>query len=160
MLVSIDPGVKLAGVAVWDNNELTTAWLAKGKDWADLAGNILSDLYNRYPDSIRERFDLAIEKPKIYHQSKQKGDQRDIIELAMAVGAIVTCVAIEAKATIYEPHEWKGSTPKDIMIVRIKEQISPEEHTRITLPSAKSLRHNVFDAIGIGLHHLRKQRRK
>lgn len=162
MLVSIDPGVRLAGVACWDDGELTAAWLVRApKDggylpWEQIAISVVAEIADRQPPL---GMDLAIEKPQIYHQSKQRGDQGDLIDVALAVGAIAARFAMyQGGVTFtYLPQAWKGSAPKDVMVERIKRRLTPEEHARIDLPRAKSLRHNVWDAIGIGLHQLKRR---
>lgn len=155
MLVSIDPGVKHCGVALWDDDQLASAWLAKGPNWYQTAINVGRGINQHVPNI--DRHDIVIEKPQIYHQSRLKGDPNDLIDLAVFVGAVCMAVAT-GDVRMYLPREWKGSTPKDVKIERIKKSLSVEEHSRIDLP-APSLQHNVFDAVGIGLHHLRSKRR-
>lgn len=131
--VSIDPGVRLCGLAAWIDGKLHYARLDSciaywSSDWA-----------------------LAIEKPQVYVQSKLKGDPNDLIDLAIAVGKISTRFS---EVVMYRPAQWKGQVPKDIMTERIKLKLSNRELDLVDLP-AKSLQHNVWDAIGIGLHHLK-----
>ena len=58
----------------------------------------------------------------------------------------------------YYPSQWKGSVPKPIMIERIKVKLTLPEIKRIQLPKTRSKQFDVWDAIGIGLHHLRSKR--
>lgn len=133
--MSVDPGVHQSGVAIWFEHRLHRAFL----------------LLNPF-DGITTN-ELAIEIPQAYHDRRQqKGDQNDLIALAVAAGEIIGRLGIPT--TRYLPRQWKGQVPKDVMVERIKKHLSQEELKRIELPSARSLQHNVFDAIGIGLHHL------
>lgn len=56
----------------------------------------------------------------------------------------------------YFPEEWEGRLSRkgefDPVVERIQSRLSPEELARVELPAA-SLAHNVWDSIGIGLHH-------
>lgn len=158
MLVSIDPGVRLCGVAVFEDGELASAWLSKSSGWRTMAYCVVSDLQKRYPLEVLEPGRLVIEKPQIYTQNKLKGDPNDLIDLACVVGALGVLM-IRQELTTYLPRQWKGQVPKHVMIERIKGKLSEDERKRIELPSAKSLQHNVWDAVGIGLHHERKARR-
>lgn len=155
MLVSIDPGVKLCGVALWDDGELVNAWLTKGKSWRDTATNVSRDVYQRFSMRISP-VDVAIEVPQVYHQSKQKGDPNDLINIALFVGAASVATATGEVHT-YRPAEWKKQVPKDAMVERIKKKLTPEERARVDLPRAKGLHHNIWDAVGIGLHHIKRR---
>lgn len=137
MLVSIDPGKHKCGMAWWEDTELVTAGLVESP-----------------PLLIPEKTNhLVIEVPQIYARSKSKGDPNDLIDLAVMVGRIISICDISY--TLYRPREWKGQVPKDVMVSRIKGKLSKKELERITLP-AKTLQHNVFDAIGIGLKYLNR----
>lgn len=60
-----------------------------------------------------------------------------------------------------EPTKWKGSVKKDITHARIKKRLSPVElelYETQTAETAESLKHNVLDAIGIGLYVLKRYR--
>ena len=155
MLVSIDPGAKLAGVALWDDNELTCAWLTRGEDWRDTALNVSREVHQRIPrlDDV----DVAIERPQVYVQSKQKGDPNDLITIALMAGGAASLTAT-GLVTVYLPREWKQSVPKEIMVRRIQARLTSEERARVELP-APSLAHNVWDAVGIGLHQLKRRGR-
>ncbi len=105
---------------------------------------------------------LLIEVPRIYQGSKQKGDPDDILQVAGVVGAIS---AIGTWGTVrgIHPRDWKGTINPEVMIERIQ-WLDPREKKRprlthaefdtIERPRAVSLEHNMWDAIGIGLHHL------
>lgn len=158
MLVAIDPGVTMAGVAVFDScSELAVATLERGKDWRATAYNIWHWIEISFP--FVQDIELAVEIPQVYTQNKLRGDPNDLISLALVVGALGGLVLSGIPIRTYQPREWKGQVPKRVMIERIKEKLSEDERKRVQLPTGKSYHHNVWDSIGIGLHHLRKVRR-
>jgi hypothetical protein len=56
---------------------------------------------------------------------------------------------------LYRPRIWKGSKPKEAMEAVTRWRLSPRELSFVKLP-AKSLQHNVWDAIALGLFFLNK----
>ncbi len=119
--------------------------------WASMAFAVREWLRPRLGD---EPFQLVIELPRVYAASHQKGDQNDLIQLAGVVGMLGGSLpGIASRRSIY-PRDWKGSLEPDAFIERIKQRLDAAEHLRVELPSASSLHHNIWDAIGIGLHAL------
>lgn len=151
-LLSIDPGLRACGVALWNGGILEHASFVKngGATWASMV--------NAVDDTLHAKMllmELAVELPQVYVRSKSKGDPNDLIQLAGLVGAF-TYRYNSAGVTLYKPRDWKGQTDKDVTEFRARKRLSEDEITRIELPKAKTLAHNVFDAIGIGLHHLKR----
>lgn len=153
MMVSYDPGAKAAGIALWEGGELCGAFLARGQRWLDTAQVAVIQLAAHLPDLSMVQ-EIATEIPQVYTQHKLKGDPNDLITLAMNVGAFVA--AFGAEVTEYRPHEWKKQVPKEILTKRTQARLSIEELSRID-KAPKSLMHNVYDAVGIGLHHLKRK---
>ena len=159
ILVAIDPGVKAAGVALFEDGELASAWLSRGKTWTETARAVRLAVENRLPLEIIRDCHAAIEKPQVYRTEFLKGDPNDLIDVALMAGAAVS--GFDPKhVKSYLPKEWKGQVPKAVMTKRIKGWLSKEEHERVELPKAGTLRHNVWDAVGIGVQHLRLQRNR
>lgn len=170
MIITVDTGAKLAGVACWEDGELACAFLARGKDWEDTALNTYLMLLERFPRSIleelavdKDRFldrrargascvELILERPQIYQQRFLKGDPNDLVLLAYMGGALAGY--LNTGPILYYPKEWKRQVPKKIMVERVKSKLSKEEHARVELPRAKSLHHNIWDGVGIGLYRL------
>lgn len=99
-----------------------------------------------------------IEKPQIYRATKSQGDPNDLITLAVMVGqywerassrGAISCLLVL-------PSEWKGQVPKQIHEKRILGALSGQELSRVPGRSelAASKRHNVIDAVGLGLWKL------
>lgn len=155
MLLTIDPGVRICGVALWQpDGQLHRAELVRGAHaapdavaWIAMATAVFhaTELYR--PQA------LVIEQMRTYEGRAAKGDANDLIAVAHTVGAIV--MRLRLPTVVQTAQQWKGGTPKSVTENRMNEKLSPAEKERIIWP-AKSLRHNVTDAIGIGLRHLRR----
>lgn len=156
LLIAIDPGVRATGIAVYDScRELAAAWLSCGDSWTETAIAARNELVTCYAPQLLAKAEIAIEVPQIYVQAKLKGDPNDLVDLALMAGCLVGLLAAPGtRVTNYRPRQWKGQVPKDVMVERIKAKLSPDERARIALPS-KGLEHNVYDAIGIGQHHIK-----
>ena len=150
MKISVDPGKKEAGIAVWEDGELACAFLARGEDWDLTAFQAYATLLQRFPEQVIHGCELIIERPQIYQQKHLKGDPNDLVLLAYMAGAFAGYIG-SFKPVLYYPREWKKQVPKKIMVERIKSKLSKDEHRRVELPRAKSLHHNIWDAIGVGL---------
>jgi len=158
MLVSIDPGTEAAGVAAWSSGTLRSAFLARGKTWEGTAQNIV----DRLTEELLWPTQVVIEIPQTYVQSRSVGDPNVVLTpLVLQAGALLGSFGLRLSHRLVFPRDWKGQTPKPILIGRVKERLSESEHTRVEMPRrAKSLEHNVWDAIGIGLFHLGRTKGK
>lgn len=163
MILSIDPGLRGCGVALWapDGELAAAAYVAGDKTAKDAAAWVtMAYAVHEWADHAcgADLVDeLVCEFPKVYTLGKSKGDPEDLLQLAAVVGCIVGKFPGTVRR-VYRPSEWKGQTPKDITTARTQAALTGEERARIKLPG-KSLAHNVHDAIGIGLRHLRAVRR-
>jgi len=170
-LVTIDPGTKGCGVAVFEHGLLVWAEYVTPEIVADdefgKALHMAHAVYSRLADNFYGKaFDeLVLERPKVHTTATSKGDPDDLIRLALTVGAIGAWVYATHRRTIL-PREWKGQVPKnnnpelDIMISRIKKRLNfPLEDRVVVRPKRVTsgpgvpyrLQHNVWDAVGIGL---------
>ncbi|AGC44557.1 hypothetical protein MYSTI_03245 [Myxococcus stipitatus DSM 14675] len=165
-LVSIDPGLRHCGVALFDvpgggSATLLAAGLPKNPEpqggelspssWASMALAVRGWLQPRLGD---ESYQLIIEMPRVYAAAHQKGDQNDLIQLSGVVGMLGGYLPNVATRRSVHPRDWKGTLDADAFIERIKQRLDASEHLRVELPSSSALHHNVWDAIGIGLHAL------
>ena len=144
-MISIDPGVNGCGVAVFrDDGSLERAFYARPSRIE------LGLFFTEYSRGV-----VRIEFPRIYRAASQKGDQNDLMQLARVAGRLEAW-AQDAGHTVelVYPRDWKGTLDGDAMVERIKERLTDYERNFVQLPSAKSLGHNVYDGIGIGLQAL------
>jgi RNase H-fold protein (predicted Holliday junction resolvase) len=148
MLISIDPGLRMCGLARWEKGTLTRALLVRGEKkergpvaWRSMAQAVIREA----PEASR----VVIEMPQFYTDRFRKGRPEDIAELAAVVGAISSSFSVPVTAVL--PRTWKGQSPKDVTKERCLRSLTQLELDAIDLPAAKSLEHNVYDAIGLGL---------
>lgn len=155
MLISVDPGVRACGCAVWHEGQLQRAALVRnpftrGQDAA--AALAMGDAVLEWWGMGRRALghELAIECPRVYEATFQKGDQNtSIIPLSLVVGAVTGALGL--KTHQFFPRDWKGTCDADrVLIPLVQSRISPAERARVQLPS-ESLAHNVWDGVGVGL---------
>jgi Holliday junction resolvasome RuvABC endonuclease subunit len=164
-VLCIDPGLHACGCALFDtrvSNNLVWAGLIKNRvDAHPDNPTRLSTLWNAMVDAVFTEMhvrgyspdQMAIELPQVYMRTRSKGDPNDLIHLAGLVGALTHW--FRGTTFTYLPHDWKGTVPKEIMEARILKRLSDDEKSKIQ-KAPKGLMHNVYDAVGIGLVHLKR----
>jgi hypothetical protein len=139
-LLAIDPG-KATGVAVFVGNVLRSATVCTEEQ-------CLLFIENAAP--FKPAGDCIIEIPQVYPGQQQRGDQNDLIKLAVMVGRYADrATACGFRVKLFKPREWKGQLPKDVCWQRVRKTLTPLELDNLEkLP--KSRAHNMHDAIGLG----------
>lgn len=170
-ILAIDPGMRGCGCALFHPTYKTlirAAYVRGSKDaeraqsWLDMASAVNQWVTVAQAEFMKRQrlppdLHLAIELPRVYQGAKQKGDPNDLIDLAAVVGAIVMLLDDRGgSAKVYYPYEWKGQVPKQIHHDRARGRLNVTETATVELPSAKSLQHNVWDAVALGLTHLNR----
>ena len=137
--LSIDPGTKDMGWALWEDNELQICGIARGKDWVESVQAL--------PKFTIER--LTIEDQQIYRRSPINA--HSLLAVARVVGAIVAYYNFP-RFLLVPPAQWKGQLPKNVCNQRTLSKLTEDElHQVDVAPCPASLRHNLIDAVGIGL---------
>ena len=150
--LSMDPGIRGCGIAVWAGGKLLSAqYVPNPVD----KGNDVRAIVQMAVAVIKEAGNidvLVVETPQIYNESASKKNDNDILPLVGVDGAVAALLHAQGTRHFHQylPREWKGQVPKEIMQKRIEGRLTLDETTGIFLPCA-SLRHNVWDGIGIGL---------
>lgn len=132
-MLCVDPGKHRCGVARFTRwGVLVSAWLA-------------------LPDPVTP-WDVGevaiVEVPQVYQRGK--GDPGDLVAIAFAGGRVTALFHNVKKVT---PAQWKGQTPKAIHHARVRAALDPTEEKIVeAIDCPASLRHNVLDAIAMGLH--------
>lgn len=161
-LVAIDPG-KVTGVAEFSGSTRPPSSRDANQREGDLVRATVCDeeqclifIENATPLRFLNRHDLSlhgdciIEVPQIYPGQQQKGDQNDLIKLAVMVGRYADrATACGFRVKLVKPREWKGQLPKDVCWRRVRETLTTLELDNIEKLS-KSRAHNMHDAIGLG----------
>ncbi len=145
MFVSIDPGVT-TGWALWNLRGLVACGLGDPR---------VCPRHVVVPRADDEDVihDVWIESQRIYPHSH--ADPNDILKLAQDAGrwaGIYAAVGVEA--FYVEPSTWKGQVPKAIHHPRIWGALTAPEQAIVASAGkgvAPSKRHNMMDAVGIGL---------
>jgi len=149
-LIAIDPG-KVTGAAYFEDGELVRAEVCTFEECRLFIENAARI------GASRRSGTCVIEVPQVYPGQQQKGDQNDLITLAVMVGQYVECARMQRfEPVLVKPREWKGQLPKDVCWSRVSAALSVEEIKRIPkLPKSKA--HNMQDAIGIGMWFLKRR---
>jgi hypothetical protein len=160
MLLAIDPGLNASGWALFDCHLLQRCGLArvtgKGRNAERVAAmaHAVADCYRG-----DEALAVVIEQPQHYQQRYSKGDPQDLAMLSLLCGSILAEVRAHSQRLVY-PREWKGTIPKrtklDDYIVHKRNVAGLRRHERNRYTAGletapRSLRHNIADAVGIGL---------
>jgi hypothetical protein len=168
VLLAIDPGIRGCGMAVFDHGMLAEAAYVvnpckEGNGAAEassMASWVVGTILGRWYVS-----EIAVEWPRVYaariREGKTKEDPNDLLALTAVDAAIVALLA-PATAKSYAPSDWKGQMDKDVCHARVVTRLSSSELAvaETGARAAKSKAHNMYDAVGIGLHHLGRFDRK
>ena len=146
-ILAFDPGVHHVGWASLEEGRLMRCGLVReSKDTP-----LYVALGARFDDRDLAGVEVVIERPQIYKQAQWKGDPNDLIDLAMVAGVLGYLCRRGAVACV-RPHAWKGSAKKTAVHAWIRKRLDAEELAIVdAVDVPPSLRHNVLDAIGIGL---------
>lgn len=153
-VVAVDPGIAGCGVAYASRGVLLKAQYVRNEtgifppaERCERMGRAVRDAVQALPRGVHSPR-LVLEWPQVRTAGKGRGDPNDLLLLAGVDAAIVTYLSGEVQCVA--PREWKDTIPPDVLISRVQDRLSEEERARVILP-AKSLAHNVWDAVGIAL---------
>lgn len=159
MILSIDPGLRGCGVALWTpGGKLERAeYLRSEYVEGDFAQAVRAMAWT-VEEWVQDVLDaVVIECPQTYGGRAQRGDTNDLVQLALIAGALSVMSGCQTR--LVRPAEWKGQTPKDVTENQAKEKLTALELARVKLPGRnKKLASNVWDAVGIGLYYLESAR--
>lgn len=111
----------------------------------------VNNIIDRHPCDV-----VVVELPQVYLHGRMVGDPDDLIGMAFTAGRIVSLISCGEVVTV-KPAEWKGQVPKDIHNARTMAKLN--EYEREVLEHSgvpKHLKHNLIDAIGLGLWYLKR----
>lgn len=164
-LLCIDPGLRCVGMAVFSpSGRLLRAGLARSCVKSPIRGApawrgaaqaaqvwyeyMPDDTPGAVPPMVRPQL-VVVEEQKINFGRTKNPD--DLLQCNGAAGAISMAFA-DCLIQGVIPENWKGSIPKEDMTARIQSRLEerPEE-LRCVESCPTGLRHNILDAVGIGL---------
>jgi hypothetical protein len=177
MFLALDPGIRGAGCALFDEAgaELRAAAYVRnpkrsGNGPAECVAlaQAVDEWLGKAVVNLRigNLDEVVVEWPQIYTAGKQIGDPNDLLALVgvdAAVCALASC-GRPVRLTHYLPRAWKGQLPKgEVFETRVLDRLVGTEVFRLDTALAQtpaSLRHNVYDAVGLGLAHTGRFDRK
>jgi hypothetical protein len=139
----------------------TVVAIDPGKDlgWAFFADGVLfaCGLAGEPRIEIFDGAEIVVcEEPQIYRRARARPD--DLIKLTRIVGRCEELArACGATFNVVKPARWKGQVPKEICHRRLEAKLSKLERSVLEADAAgvpARKRHNVLDAIGIGMWRL------
>lgn len=155
IILSVDPGID-TGVALWRDGKLLTS--------ACIDRNIhtVQQLCTAIGVPQGEASYLVCELPQIYRAAHSKGDPNDLMPLAVEVGwfeAFASLLWRNCTCVQVTPRAWKGQVPKRVCNQRTLNKLTAQELNTLNnqlVGVSESKKHNVLDAIGIGLWFLKR----
>lgn len=157
-LLAVDPGIRGCGAAVFRGGKLVAAAYVKNPLRSGNRAREAAAMAEAVRDwSLALDVDeLAVEWMQVYWGDEHGKDPNDLLALC-GIGAALSALVSE-DATSYLVSEWKRTMKKEPCHARIRLRLEPEELkiAKAAVAAAGSLGHNVWDAVGIGLHHVRR----
>lgn len=145
-LLAIDPG----GCAGWALYETTPLRSEQHKATLKACG-IWEKEYSDYSKDRPRPDRVIVEVPQIWPNTPNK---QDIITLAYRLGRYVQWIGCDDITEVY-PVTWKGDLSKAVHQPRIWDKLRPDEQEVLRAAGkgmAPSKRHNMIDAVGLGLY--------
>ena len=147
--VAIDPGKKAVGWALFSDKNLIQCGLVINEGGPAQLNAAMEDAFQDFHAAV-----VVVEVPQMYQQRFLKGDPNDLIDVALAAGMAVGNLAPcgDEDIELVRPRKWKGTRPKKVCNQLTLKTLTPAELAIYeNTECLASLRHNVIDAIGIGL---------
>jgi len=158
-LVAYDPGLRWAGVAVFDDGRLTggaVVWVDEGEGAGQWQA--MGDKLAQWASQART---VAVEVMR-YRASNVAAVER-VLGLAYTTGCLLGALFPEVAGGphvhLVDPHVWTGGLKKDANAQRIQRALGADEQAVLTelLAAAPKAHHKeLIDAVGIGLFAMRR----
>lgn len=154
-VLAFDPGVQNVAMCLLKAGKVARLELIEASEGQQRMFAMVDAVRRALPNQRPGK--VVIEWPEIYTStSAWKGNPNNIRDLA-AVAFGVAC-EVEYKYDLYSvlalPRTWKGNLPKEVHHARILTGLSPAQRKAVNVALTKvapSLRHNLWDALGLAL---------
>jgi hypothetical protein len=177
VILCVDPGLPGLGCSLWrSSGRLLRGWYQPNpyregngpRAWNALARALSADLLDFFRRTRPGELlvEVVFEFPEIYRGgakfknpdgSVRVANPNALFQLVGVLGAVGRELR-RAEFTTYLPRTWKGRRKKSEHGPAILAALHPEERAAIQGGLSKTLAHNVVDAVGLGLFHLRARR--
>ena len=158
--LSVDPGRAALGWAVWYNGRLVDCGLARGpKPARAFTQPSISRVASAALATIpRHPYRLGAVERMRHYPGKGSSDAKanDLLDLQAIGGLVVGALVPLASVLYFDPSEWMGgSVPEKANQLRVTRALDGNESAvfaQALQMYPKSLQHNMYDGVGIGLH--------
>lgn len=156
LLVTVDPGLRACGVAVFRDGVLTSAFAVRGpadvrgpRLWRSLGGDVCHRLSK--VALFAQQGHLLVETMQVHTTATSKGDPDDLLELQGVASAVVSKVpnwwSVEGVLT----RDWNGQVPSAVRRERTQKWVTDNGWTdRVDLNTTARFQQDIWSAIGIG----------
>lgn len=156
LLSAVDPGVREAGVATFEEGRLARAEYVRvdygsGPEQVDRMAEAL------YKACGGEDAGEIVCETMVF-RSKRTDAAQDIVQVQTVVGALVGWAG-GTRVRFVEPAEWTSSRPKTVNHTRIRSRLDAEETEALERALRRTPKDNhkeILDAVGIGLFALER----
>ena len=156
-LLAVDPGKTHAGVAFFCNRNLVSAQLITAASPFEVARHVemwvwlLRDKLPKGTITSSGKLNVLVTEGQQIYPGVRAQNPNDLLPLAYVCGAVQARIDAFDRLMPF-PREWKGSVPKEVFTRRILQRLDHDALKIISglkCPAAK--KHNVIDAVGLGL---------
>jgi hypothetical protein len=164
-VLSIDPGIRGVGLAMWRDGKLESALYLpnpmKDGNGPVEAAAMARAVYDKYKCDV-----LVLEYPRTYGGRASRGTTDSLFPLAAVDGALAALFC-DRKVVYYLPQQWKNGTEKPettkepyVIEHKVRTRLDKDELGRIVWGNNVKHTWDVSDSIGLGLYYLDRFERK
>lgn len=160
-LLTIDPGIKTLGWAVFEDSDLLFTGVSRAREkridsaaLAHLESLLAFTCVGGYPYAV------VLER-MTYRQKARSVPPQDLMDVNLVGGIVAAgCKGADGVLWTVTPAEWKGSVPRDVEQARSAHVLSKAEARVLAAVKPVHLAHNAWSAVGIGLAYLGRAHKK
>jgi hypothetical protein len=143
-VVAVDPGLRGCGVAEFSGGLLLRARYVVNPEKKARGPGAWAMMAIQVTEVVTTPGVFVVEV--MQNDGRSMGKVEDVLQVQ---GVAAWILALGGSVVGYQPREWKGSVPKPIHNTRVLGKLTSAERKAIV-----NDRHDVIDAIGLGLYYL------